>query len=211
MQKMVKTAERIARRAHAGQVDKAGVPYAHHPAWVAARVEGDDAKAAAWLHDVLEDTNLTADDLRRAGIPEEVVHTVEVLTHAEGESYQDYLERVARHPLEIVLIRLPFSMRKHLHCVHHFLGNARTTQIVCRQVGVFQHIMQPGCRFRVIPLNASRNPCRMMSVRHPCFVNLPRMGTARDSLRRFDHLLHACPFQGLAERTQVKQKRPPSK
>ena len=99
MQKMVKTAERIARRAHAGQVDKAGVPYAHHPAWVAARVEGDDAKAAAWLHDVLEDTSLTADDLRRAGIPEEVVHTVEVLTHAEGESYQDYLERVARHPL----------------------------------------------------------------------------------------------------------------
>ena len=102
MQKMVKTAERIARRAHAGQVDKAGVPYAHHPAWVAARVEGDDAKAAAWLHDVLEDTSLTADDLRRAGIPEEVVHTVEVLTHAEGESYQDYLERVARPPLAAV-------------------------------------------------------------------------------------------------------------
>lgn len=101
MQKMVKTAEEIARRAHAGQVDKAGVPYAHHPAWVAAHVEGDDAKAAAWLHDVLEDTDLTADDLRREGVPELVVRTVEVLTHAEGESYQEYLGRVARNPLAV--------------------------------------------------------------------------------------------------------------
>lgn len=63
-------AETLARAAHAGQVDKAGAPYAAHPARVAAAVAGDPlAEAAAWLHDVIEDTGTTLADLRAEGFP----------------------------------------------------------------------------------------------------------------------------------------------
>lgn len=97
----VAIAEAIARRAHAVQVDKAGAPYIEHPAWVAARMEGGDAKAAAWLHDVLEDTDVTADDLAEAGIPANVVDAVLALTRRPGESYEAYLARVAENPLAV--------------------------------------------------------------------------------------------------------------
>lgn len=68
-------AERIAREAHEGQFDKAGRPYVEHPARVAAwaaRLDPDAPSAvieAAWLHDVLEDTPFTRDDLAALGIP----------------------------------------------------------------------------------------------------------------------------------------------
>lgn len=97
----VAVAEAIARRAHAGQADKAGVPYIGHPAWVAARMQGRDAKAAAWLHDVLEDTEVTAEDLAVAGIPANVVDAVLALTRRSGESYEAYLARVAENPLAV--------------------------------------------------------------------------------------------------------------
>ena len=60
-------AETLARAAHAGQVDKAGAPYAAHPARVAAAVAGDPlAEATAWLHDVVEDTSSPGGPMRNA-------------------------------------------------------------------------------------------------------------------------------------------------
>jgi (p)ppGpp synthase/HD superfamily hydrolase len=92
------TAQRIAADAHAGQTDKAGRPYLAHPARVAATVaaEGHPAQvvAAAWLHDVLEDSSTTAEDLLAAGIPPAVVRAVEALTHAPHEPRTAYLTRV---------------------------------------------------------------------------------------------------------------------
>lgn len=74
-------AEALARAAHEGQVDKAGQPYATHPERVAARVAGDDELVAiAWLHDVVEDTGITLDELRGKGFPESVVTAVDALT-----------------------------------------------------------------------------------------------------------------------------------
>ena len=63
MAEYVWTARKIAHKAHDGQFDKAGNPYIGHPGRVAAFVEGDVATAAAWLHDVLEDTDITVIDL----------------------------------------------------------------------------------------------------------------------------------------------------
>ena len=71
-------ARAIAEKAHADQVDKAGEPYIGHPAHVAASVEGDKAKAVAWLHDVVEDTSTTFDDLRAAGVDDEVLAALEL-------------------------------------------------------------------------------------------------------------------------------------
>lgn len=99
MEKLETIAKRIATRAHQGQVDKAGQPYISHPEFVASQVTGDEAKAVAWLHDVVEDTPVTFDDLRAEGLSEAVIEAVAALTKQEGESYETYLERVAANPL----------------------------------------------------------------------------------------------------------------
>jgi len=84
----------IAARAHRGQYDKAGQPYIEHPKRVAAQLTSDEEKAAALLHDVLEDTPVTAAELLAAGVPARVVGTVEALTKRKGETYDVYLQRV---------------------------------------------------------------------------------------------------------------------
>ena len=93
---MVEAARMIAEAAHEGHVDMAGAPYIEHPAFVAARVRdlgGDTtAIAAAWLHDVVEDTPFTLDALS-AVLPDDVVRTVDALTRRSGESYMDYVSR----------------------------------------------------------------------------------------------------------------------
>ena len=88
-------AEQIARKAHDKQFRRDGVtPYITHPEAVAKKLhnEDDNTIAAAWLHDVLEDTSETPDSLRDAGIPEEVITAVQKLTSKNGEPYEDYLE-----------------------------------------------------------------------------------------------------------------------
>lgn len=92
-------AVRIAREAHAGQSDKSGQPYIGHPLRVMAALDGAHERMAAVLHDVIEDTPVTADDLRAAGCPEEVVAAVVALSRGDGEAQGDYLARVAANPL----------------------------------------------------------------------------------------------------------------
>ncbi len=108
-------AEQIARAGHADQTDRGGHPYIEHPAHVAAEVirraqaDGlpaetvDKLAAVAWLHDTIEDTGATPDDLRAAGIDEEVVQGVLGMTKQEGDHgpdrYLDYVRRVATNPL----------------------------------------------------------------------------------------------------------------
>lgn len=101
----VDDAIRIARAAHEGQVDKSGHPYIGHPLRVMSRVSGEHARMAAVLHDVVEDTSVTADDLLAAGCPPEVVRTVLALTHADGESQEQYLARVLTDPVAVAVKR----------------------------------------------------------------------------------------------------------
>lgn len=99
---LVARAERIARAAHRLQVDKAGRPYAEHPARVAAAFPSDPAAAAvAWLHDVVEDTPVTLDDLRRHGFPEPLVAAVDAMTRRAHEPRDDYYARVAADPVAL--------------------------------------------------------------------------------------------------------------
>ncbi len=101
----VDDAVRIAADAHKDQIDKSGRPYIGHPMRVMARVEGEHAKMAAVLHDVIEDTPVTADDLRAAGCPEDVVATVIALSKTKGEPMPDYLSRVAKDPVAVTVKR----------------------------------------------------------------------------------------------------------
>ena len=89
----------LAVQAHRGQKDRAGAPYILHPLRMMFRVETDAEKMAAVLHDVVEDTDWTLDDLRAEGFPEEVVAAVDHLTRREEESYEEFVVRAAAHPV----------------------------------------------------------------------------------------------------------------
>jgi (p)ppGpp synthase/HD superfamily hydrolase len=99
----VSDAVRIATAAHDGQLDKSGKPYIGHPVRVMNRVSGPYEQMAAVLHDVIEDTSVTAEDLRAAGCPERVVTAVVALSHRPGEPQADYLARVAVDPIAVVV------------------------------------------------------------------------------------------------------------
>lgn len=92
-------AKSIAIKAHQGQTDKAGVAYIEHPAFVASHVEGDKAKAVAWLHDVVEDTSMTFRELAEAGIDSEVISALQLLTHADGVDYFEYIAQIKDNKL----------------------------------------------------------------------------------------------------------------
>ena len=89
----IEKALQIAARAHERQKDKDGQPYILHPLRVMNAVEDHSAKVVAVLHDVIEDTLVTAEDLRREGFNEAVLVAVECLTHRKGETYADYVVR----------------------------------------------------------------------------------------------------------------------
>ena len=90
----------IATQAHYGQFRRDGkTPYINHPQAVAARLKTSDEKAVGYLHDVIEDTNLTAQDLLDKGVPERIVDGVIHITKEEGESYMAYLIKVAGNRL----------------------------------------------------------------------------------------------------------------
>lgn len=99
----VSVAKDIATKAHAGQHDKAGNDYISHPETVASLVDSRELKAIAWLHDVLEDTDVTEEDLLKAGIPASVVEVVKILTHKKDESYQEYIERVSKNRMAAIV------------------------------------------------------------------------------------------------------------
>lgn len=92
---MLGRAREICMKKHAGQVDKAGEPYYLHPSAVADAVDGEDAKAVAYLHDVVEDTDATPEWLTVQGFPANVVEAVDCITRRNGEPYEDYIARVA--------------------------------------------------------------------------------------------------------------------
>ena len=89
----------LATEAHRGQVDKAGMPYILHPLRVMFRMTSEEEMITAVLHDVIEDTPYTLDDLKGLGYAEEVLEALDCLTHREGETYEAFIERAATNPL----------------------------------------------------------------------------------------------------------------
>ena len=96
---LIDTALAIALRAHTGIVDKAGQPYILHPIRIMLKMHSDEEKATALLHDVIEDSNITADDLRAEGIPETVIRAVLALTKQDNETYTAFVLRAKQHPI----------------------------------------------------------------------------------------------------------------
>ncbi len=90
----------LAYRAHHGQMDKSGAPYIFHPIHLAEQMEDEVSCCAALLHDVVEDTDVTLEDLRR-DFPEEIVEAVRLLTHLEGVPTEEYLIAIKANPVAL--------------------------------------------------------------------------------------------------------------
>lgn len=91
----IEIALEIAMKAHNGQRDLDGNPVILHPLTVALKGNNESEIVAGLLHDVVEDTDWTFDDLLEAGIKPEVVDALRLLTHGKDEPYLDYVQRVA--------------------------------------------------------------------------------------------------------------------
>ena len=95
----IERAIEIAATAHAGQRDKAGQPYIFHPLRVMLRVDGAHEQMAAVLHDVVEDTSVTLDNLAQEGFPSEVLRAIAALTKLPGETRLEAAARAAADPV----------------------------------------------------------------------------------------------------------------
>jgi len=91
----------LAHQAHAQQVDKGGQPYINHPLRVMAKMETLQEKIVAVLHDVVEDSDLTLEDLLVQGFPADIVDSIAALTKIAGEEYETYLQRVMENAIAL--------------------------------------------------------------------------------------------------------------
>ena len=96
---LTKRALQICFDAHKNQVDKSGMPYVFHPFHLAEQMKDELTTVAALLHDVVEDTEYTWNDLRKRQIPEEVLSALALLTHNDGTPYLDYVVRLKKDPI----------------------------------------------------------------------------------------------------------------
>ena len=93
-------AMRLAYAAHHGQLDYNGIPYIFHPLHLAEQMDDETSCCAALLHDVVEDTPMTLEELS-GEFPAEIIHVVDLLTHRDTDDYFTYLAKIKTHPIAI--------------------------------------------------------------------------------------------------------------
>ena len=97
--KLTKAAMKLCFEAHKEQVDKTGMPYVFHPFHLAEQMSDEPCCICALLHDVIEDTELTLEELRDMGFPDDVLSALALLTHAPDTPYMDYVKEIAKNPI----------------------------------------------------------------------------------------------------------------
>jgi (p)ppGpp synthase/HD superfamily hydrolase len=95
---MIAAAKLIAKLAHKGQKDKAGMDYFTHPEAVAAMLDTPEEKTVGYLHDTVEDTDVTVEEIRSV-FGNEIADAVALMTHADGVPYMDYVKEIGKNPL----------------------------------------------------------------------------------------------------------------
>ena len=95
---LTKQAMLLCFEAHKEQKDKSGMPYILHPIHLAEQMDDEISCTVALLHDIIEDTNVTVEDLEK-DFPSEVVEAVKLLTHTDNVDYQLYLEKIKNNPV----------------------------------------------------------------------------------------------------------------
>ena len=96
LEQLLELAIKVATKAHEGQLDKGGNPYILHPQAVADSLDSTENKIVAYLHDVVEDTEITLEDLEKMGFTYRIVNSVRILTKSNDISYDDYLKSIKK-------------------------------------------------------------------------------------------------------------------
>ena len=96
---MTKKALRLCFEAHKEQVDKSGMPYVFHPFHLAEQMETEEATVVALLHDLVEDTDYTIEDLTAMGFGRNITDAIALMTHADDVEYMDYVRAIKENPI----------------------------------------------------------------------------------------------------------------
>ena len=91
---MTKKAMKIAFEAHKNQTDKNGMPYIYHPVHLAEQMNDEETICVALLHDVVEDTDITFEQLEAEGFSTSIIEALKLLTHIADMPYMDYVKEV---------------------------------------------------------------------------------------------------------------------
>jgi len=97
--KMTKLALKLCFEAHKTQTDKSGMPYVFHPFHLAEQMHDEDTTVVALLHDVIEDTDYTLDDLRELGFEDRVISAIALMTHDDAVPYMEYVAQIKKNPI----------------------------------------------------------------------------------------------------------------
>lgn len=94
-----KKALKVCFEAHKDQVDKSGAPYVFHSFHLAEQMKDEKTTIVALLHDVIEDTEYTFEDLRNMGFDNEVIEALMLMTHNKDIPYMDYVAKIKHNPI----------------------------------------------------------------------------------------------------------------
>lgn len=96
---LTKKALKLCFEAHKDQVDKSGMPYVFHPFHLAEQMKDEATTIVALLHDVIEDTDYTIDDIRNMGFSDEICEALTLMTHDECVPYMEYVAQIKKNPI----------------------------------------------------------------------------------------------------------------
>lgn len=100
---LTKKALKLCFEAHKEQVDKSGMPYVFHPFHLAEQMKDEATTVVALLHDVVEDTATTFEDLEKQGFSDEIINALKLLTHDKGVPYMDYVAEIKTNRIATVV------------------------------------------------------------------------------------------------------------
>lgn len=117
---MTEKALKLCFSVHKDQLDKSGLPYVFHPFHLAEQMKDELTVTLALLHDVVEDSDCTFEDLQKLGFPDEVLEPLRLLTHDPAVPYFEYIEAIKSDPAAVA-VKLADLMhnsdRSRLHCI----------------------------------------------------------------------------------------------
>ena len=96
---MINKALRISFDAHKNQVDKSDIPYVYHPFHLAEQMDDEKSVIVALLHDVVEDSDYTIEDLKDVGFDKDILDAISLLTHKRYVPYMEYIKKIKPNPL----------------------------------------------------------------------------------------------------------------
>lgn len=96
---LTKQALKLCFEAHRDQIDKSGMPYVFHPFHLAEQMDTEESTIVALLHDIVEDTDYTLQDLKALGFPSNVIDALALMTHDPKVPYMEYVKSISANPL----------------------------------------------------------------------------------------------------------------